>query len=163
MSVALDLLRFIGYSNYERAKWKAWVAADPRRLTIPFQSGGRFETLWNLFDHMFLVERRHLSRLQGATPPEATGIEPGDWQALFDYADLVRADLYRYAEGLSPEEGEQTISFTVPSGSFTMTRRKLAVHILLHEVRHLAQIAYAARIAGEQPPGEHDYFFWPEG
>jgi uncharacterized damage-inducible protein DinB len=163
MSVALDLLRFIGYSDHERAKWKAWIAADPRRLTVPFQAGGRFETVGSIFDHIFLVERRHLSRLEGATPPETTGIEPGDWQALLDYGDLVRADLRRYAEDLSPEEGEETLTFTVQSGTFTMTRRKLAVHILLHEVRHLAQVAYAARIAGDEPPGQHDYFYWPEG
>jgi uncharacterized damage-inducible protein DinB len=43
-----------------------------------------------------------------------------------------------------------------------MTRRKLAVHILLHEVRHLAQLAYAARIAGLEPPGSHDLFYCPE-
>ena len=26
-------------------------------------------------------------------------------------------------------------------------------------VRHFAQLAYAARVAGHEPPGEHDYFF----
>jgi hypothetical protein len=25
-------------------------------------------------------------------------------------------------------------------------------------VRHLAQLAYAARLAGIEPPGQHDYF-----
>jgi len=43
----------------------------------------------------------------------------------------------------------------------TVLRRKLATHILLHEVRHFAQIAYAVRVAGHEPPGEHDYFFAP--
>jgi len=26
----------------------------------------------------------------------------------------------------------------------------------------LAQIAYAARLAGHEPPGEHDFFYAPE-
>lgn len=43
-----------------------------------------------------------------------------------------------------------------------MTRRKLLAHMLLHEVRHLAQIALAARIAGHEPPGRHDLFYFPE-
>ena len=43
-----------------------------------------------------------------------------------------------------------------------MTRRKLLLHILLHEMRHLAQLAYAARIAGHEPPGEHDIFYFEE-
>jgi uncharacterized damage-inducible protein DinB len=43
-----------------------------------------------------------------------------------------------------------------------MTRHKLTTHILLHEVRHLAQIALAARLAGIEPPGLHDYFYFAE-
>ena len=31
-------------------------------------------------------------------------------------------------------------------------------HILLHEIRHWAQIALAVRLAGLEPPGEHDLF-----
>jgi uncharacterized damage-inducible protein DinB len=42
-----------------------------------------------------------------------------------------------------------------------MTRRKLATHVVLHEVRHLAQVAHAARAAGIEPPGEHDLLFCP--
>jgi uncharacterized damage-inducible protein DinB len=42
-----------------------------------------------------------------------------------------------------------------------VSRRKLAAHILLHELRHWAQTAYAARVAGIQPPGEHDLLFFP--
>ena len=44
-----------------------------------------------------------------------------------------------------------------------MPRRKLVVHIVLHEVRHFAQLALAARMAGHPPPGEHDYFYSPAG
>jgi uncharacterized damage-inducible protein DinB len=162
MSVNLDLLRLLAYSDHERAKWRAWIAADPSRLDLPFQPGARFPTFWSLFDHLFLVERRHLSRLEGGTPPDASGIPPGDWQALFEYGDLVRANLRTYAEGLDEREGDEVFSFTIPSGPVSMTRRKLVVHILTHEIRHLAQVAYAGRLAGHEPPGEHDYFFFPE-
>jgi len=41
-----------------------------------------------------------------------------------------------------------------------MTRRRLVTHILLHEIRHLAQLAYAARLAGVEPPGQHDIFYF---
>jgi hypothetical protein len=34
--------------------------------------------------------------------------------------------------------------------------------VLLHETRHLAQVAYAARLAGDEPPGRHDIVFFPE-
>jgi uncharacterized damage-inducible protein DinB len=43
-----------------------------------------------------------------------------------------------------------------------MTRRRLLTHILLHEIRHLAQVALAARTAGVAPPGEHDLIYYDE-
>ncbi len=48
----------------------------------------------------------------------------------------------------------------MPTGTYTTSRRKLTAHILLHEMRHWAQIAYAARAANVEPPGEHDLFFF---
>jgi uncharacterized damage-inducible protein DinB len=153
----------LDYSDHERAKWKHWVAADPARLQLPFQKGGRFPTVGSLLDHVFLVERRHLARLEGAAPPEITGIAAGDWNGLFDYASLVRADLRRYIADVEDDElGKGTLTIGIQAGTFTMTRRKLAVHILLHEVRHLAQLAYAVRGAGLEPPGSHDLFYCPE-
>jgi uncharacterized damage-inducible protein DinB len=162
MSIALDLGSLVRYSDHERIKWRKWVAADPPRLAVPFQPGGRFPTIESLLDHVFLVERRHLTRLQGGEVPSSTGVAAGDWTALFAFADAARADLRRYLAGLDDATADATMTFTVQSGTFTMTRRRLASHILLHEIRHLAQVAFAARLAGHEPPGEHDYFYAPE-
>jgi uncharacterized damage-inducible protein DinB len=163
MSLAVGLEELLAYSDHERAKWRAWIAAAPARLQIPFQPGGRFPTLGTLLDHVFLVERRHLARLEGGTPPDSTGLDAADWNGLFDYAALVRADLRRYLADADETEAARTLTFSVQSGgTFTMTCRKLASHLLLHEVRHLAQLAYAARAAGHAPPGGHDLFYCPE-
>ena len=160
MMVPIGVDELLDYSDHERRKWREWVAQDPRRLEQPFQQGGRFPTIGSLFDHVFLVERRHLSRLQGGTPPEATGVKPGDWKALFEYADLVRADLRRYIADLDDAEAAQPMTILAQSGTRTMTRRRLLAHIVLHETRHLAQLAYSARLNGAAPPGEHDLFYF---
>jgi uncharacterized damage-inducible protein DinB len=160
MSVSLTLPELLDYSDHERAKWREWVAADPKRLDLAFQPGGRFPTLWSILEHMFLVERRHLARLEGSTPPDATAVPPGDWEGLFEYADLVRADFRQYVEGLDEAEAHETFTFTIPLGTYTTSRRKLVTHMLLHETRHWAQVAHTARSAGIAPPGEHDIFFF---
>ena len=161
MSVTAGLPELLTYSDHERAKWRAWVEAGPSRLDLPFQPGGRFPTIGSLFDHVFLIERRHLSRLEGATPPDSTGVAAGDVKGLFEYADLVRADFRRYVTALDDAAAAERFTFTIPTGTQTMSRRKLATHVVLHEVRHLAQLAHAARAAGVEPPGEHDLFFCP--
>ena len=68
MSVGLSLVDLLDYSDLERGKWREWVAADPRRLNLIFQAGARVPTGWSLVEHIFLIERRHLARLEGGTP-----------------------------------------------------------------------------------------------
>jgi uncharacterized damage-inducible protein DinB len=160
MMPAIDFGELLDYSDHERRRWRTWIEEMPVRLDIVFQGEGRFPTVGALFDHIFLVERRHLCRLEGGIPPDSTGIPAGDWKALFEYADLVRADLRRYLSDLDDAEARQTMTIVAQSGTRTMMRKQLAVHIVLHEVRHLAQIAYAARIAGHAPPGQHDIFYF---
>jgi uncharacterized damage-inducible protein DinB len=163
MAFAIRYEQLLDYADHERRKWRGWIAEEPRRLALTVQPGGRFPTIGELLDHVFLIERRHLSRLEGATPPDATGIPSGDWQRLFEYADLVAADLRRYAADIDESEAGGTIAFTGADGKpWSMTRRHLMTHIVLHEIRHLAQIALSARVAGVGPPGEHDIAFFTE-
>ena len=163
MTLGITLDQLLDYSDHERRKWREWIAADPARLETVMQPGGRFPTIGALLDHLFLVERRHLARLEGGTPPDATGVPPGDWKRLFDYADLVRADFRRYASEVDNTIGDQVIAFNaVGLGPVSMTRRRLLTHVVLHEIRHLAQVALAARMAGIAPPGEHDLFYFAE-
>jgi uncharacterized damage-inducible protein DinB len=162
MSVTVTIDQVLDYSDHERQKWHAWFAVDPARLRIPFQPGGRFPNVGALIDHIVLVERRHLSRLEGATPPESTGLAATDLKGLFEFGDLVRADLRRYVEQLDDARAGELMTMTIAPGTFTMTRRRLALHIVLHEIRHWAQIAFAVRLAGHEPPGNHDLFFFTE-
>jgi uncharacterized damage-inducible protein DinB len=74
----------------------------------------------------------------------------------------VRADYRKFAAELDDITARETMTVNVQSGPRNMTRRRLALHIVIHELRHFAQIAYAARLAGQQPPGEHDLFYAPE-
>jgi uncharacterized damage-inducible protein DinB len=158
--VTIDVERLLDYSDYERAKWREWISADPRRMTIVLQPGGRFPTAAELLDHVFFVERRHLCRLEGATPPESSGVPLGDWARLFEYADLVRADFRHYVSELTDAGADEPLTFdAIGLGPVTMSRRKLLTHVLLHEIRHLAQLALAARTAGIEPPGKHDLFY----
>lgn len=162
MNTSFTLEELLAYSDAERAKWRVWFDEEPLRLAIPFQPGGRFLTTGDLIDHIFLVERRHLARLEGATPPDRTGLAPTDVAGLFDYASLVRADMRKYVADLDEARARESFTFTVQTGTFSMTRRKLLLHMLLHEIRHFAQIAYAARVTGQEPPGEHDIFYFQE-
>jgi uncharacterized damage-inducible protein DinB len=151
-----ELLR---YTNGERDKWRAWLAAHPAAIDTHVQSSGRFPTVGKLIDHIFLVERRHLQRLTGETISQETGLTGNNAAPLFDYGASVRRELEQFVADLDDEAAERPRTIQVASGEFTLTPRKLLFHILLHEIRHWAQIALAVRLAGFEPPGQHDLFY----
>ncbi|MGQ0733130.1 MAG: DinB family protein [Acidobacteriota bacterium] len=157
--IALALDELLAYTEEERTKWRRWLDEHPEALSIRLQPGGRFPTVESLIDHVFLVEARHLARLEGRTLPESSGVRAGDLPGLFGYAETVREALRRYAGTLDNDAASTPREFALPSGTFRMTPRKLLLHIGVHETRHWAQIALAVRQAGLQPPGEHDLFY----
>src|SRR5215471_2514590 len=148
-----ELLR---YTQEERDKWRIWFLAHPDATEIELQPGGRYPTVGSLVDHIFLVERRHRQRLTNATPDTTTGLSGHNAAPLFDYGASVRRELEQYAGELDDGVADEPRTFSVQSGEFTLTPRKLLFHILLHETRHWAQIALAVRRAGLEPPGNHD-------
>jgi uncharacterized damage-inducible protein DinB len=83
----------------------------------------------------------------------------GEAAALFAYAARTREGLRRFAAKLDDVEAAKVYAFTVQSGTFRMTPRKLVLHICVHELRHWAQIALGVRQAGLTPPGNHDLFY----
>jgi uncharacterized damage-inducible protein DinB len=151
-----ELLR---YTNDERDKWRAWFQANPAAMEAALHPDGRFSTVGKLMDHIFLVERRHLQRLTGDRPSESTGLTGNNAPPLFDYGASVRRELEQFVADQDEDVADEVRTFTVRDQAWSMTARKLLFHILLHELRHWAQIALAVRLAGFEPPGEHDLFY----
>jgi uncharacterized damage-inducible protein DinB len=151
-----ELLR---YTNEERDKWRRFFAGHPEAIELRLQGGERFATVGKLVDHIFLVERRHLQRLRSEALATATGLTGNNASPLFDYGASVRRELEQYVAGMDEDEANEPRTFLVREQEWLMTPRKLLFHILLHELRHWAQIALAVRLAGIDPPGDHDLFF----
>jgi uncharacterized damage-inducible protein DinB len=157
--VELDFSEFGRYTQEERDKWRTWFVAHPEAIEVELQAGGRYPTVGSLIDHIFLVERRHLQRLRGTALDTKTGLSGLNAPPLFDYGASVRRELEQLVDQIDEDDANQPRTFTVQSGDFVLTPRKLLFHILMHETRHWAQIAYAIRRAGLEPPGDHDLFF----
>jgi uncharacterized damage-inducible protein DinB len=151
-----ELLR---YTGEERQKWRAWLQANPTMMDAPVQPGGRYPTVGKLIDHIFLAERRVLQRLTDELPSESTGLTANNASPLFAYGASVRRELEQYTRNLSEDEADEVRTFNIRDREWRMTPRKLLFHILLHEIRHWAQIALAVRLAGMDPPGDHDLFY----
>ena len=157
LSISYDEL--LRYTSAERDKWRVWLGANPGAIDVAVQPGGRFPTVGKLVDHIFLVERRHVQRLRGEDLSVTTGLSGSNAPPLFEYGASVRRELEQFARDLNEDEGDQIRSIYLRDQHWPVTPRKLLFHILVHEMRHWAQIALAVRLAGLEPPGDHDLFF----
>ena len=157
--LTLSFDELLAYSDEEREKWHGWLAKHPDAMTLTLQPSGRFATVGALVDHIFLVEARHLARLQRLPVPDTSNVPANDVERLFGYAELVRQSFRQYLPTLTDDDASTAREFTVLSGTARMTPRKLLIHCALHEVRHWAQIALGVRQAGLEPPGQHDLFY----
>jgi len=159
MSLSITFDELLRYTAGEREKWRAWFTIHPDAIDAPVHPEGRFATVGKLIDHIFLVERRHLQRLTEAPLAETTGLSGSNAPPLFDYGSSVRRELEQFVRELDADAADDVRSFSVRDREWPMTPRKLLFHILLHETRHWAQIALAVRLAGMEPPGDHDLFY----
>jgi uncharacterized damage-inducible protein DinB len=156
--MALDLSydELLRYTSDERDKWRRWLQSHPDAMDVTLQPGGRFPTVGKLIDHVFLVERRHLQRLTGDPVSESTGLTGTNAPPLFDYGASVRRELEQFAELIDEDEANEPRPIVFQEQTLEMSPRKLLFHILVHEIRHWAQVALAVRLAGFEPPGDHD-------
>ena len=159
MVLAITLGELMRYTTAEREKWRAWFAAHPAAMEAAVQPGGQLPTVGKLIDHIFLVERRHVQRLMAEPLSQTTGLTGNNAPPLFDYGSSVRRELEQFAGDLDPDLADEMRSFDVRDRHWPMSPRKLLFHIQLHEIRHWAQIALAVRLAGFEPPGDHDLFY----
>ena len=157
MALALTIDELVRYTNCRAGEMARMAAsASGRHGPARCSPGGRHETVGKLIDHIFLVERRHLQRLMDVPVAPRTGLTGNNAPPLFDYGASVRRELEQYVADLDDEAADQVRSFAIREEQWQMSPRKLLFHILLHEIRHWAQIALAIRLNGLEPPGEHD-------
>jgi len=161
MPLSLTFDELLRYTSAERDKWRRWFAAHPDAMDVVVQPGGRLPTVGKLIDHIFFAERRILQRLTDAPLSPSTGLTGNNAPPLFDYGASVRRELEQYVADLDVDVADEIRSFEMGEQRLAMTARKLLFHVLIHEIRHWAQITLAVRLAGFEPPGEHDLVFSP--
>ena len=155
----LDFDELLQYTSDERQKWRDWLVAHPSAIDAPVQPGGQLSTVGKLIDHIVLAERRFLQRLTGEPLSDTTGLTGNNAPPLFDYGASVRRELEQLVSMIDEAEAYEPRPMVVRDHTYQVTPRNVLFHLLVHEIRHWAQIALAVRLAGFDPPGQHDLFF----
>jgi uncharacterized damage-inducible protein DinB len=147
MSVGISLAELLSWDEETSAFWYKHFQANPAQLELPCDIGGS-KNVRDLVRHNWGVELRWVERLAGlpVTPREA--LPEGPLDALYDM-HLKTAVIFRELLAGPDESWEQPFKIDwIPSFEQTVTRRKVAGHLLFHGQRHWAQLATLLRAAG---------------
>ena len=154
----LTLDELLAWTEEERGKWEVWFATHPEALKITLK-GDRFGTVAGLVGHIFEAEQRQTHRLAGSPVPDRKDPICGSAPELFAAGKQARAFFRQSMSLLNPTDWTSDLTFETTGGAITVTKRKLALHLALHEIRHWAQIARTVREHDLAPPGKHDLMF----
>lgn len=159
----LNITHLIGYTDWERQKWHEWLRGhgdEILNISVGPHGDGRFQTVGDYIRHVFSAEKRYVDRLSGRPLTETVSVPNDKIDALFEFGRRSREDLRRFLQVFPAAEWDLPQEFKIATSSIEVTPRKTVIHIILHEIRHWAQIATLFRLNGLK--GEfHDFLFSP--
>jgi uncharacterized damage-inducible protein DinB len=156
-----------------RDLWAALEAVPDELLSRPLLDGERFHCIKDLLFHVAAVEDGWLHEDILRVPPVIDGVPllaattggpeyaPVALSALLDYWRAVEARMQAYLATVTGEELARVVTVhDAPDEHYTAER--LLWHIMLHEVRHTAQICLLLRQQNITPPSLDLLFYLPE-
>jgi uncharacterized damage-inducible protein DinB len=159
----LNLNDLIDYTGWERQKWFDWLRQhgdQVLKISAGMHGDGRFETVGQLVRHIFSAEKRYIERLSGQTLSDPASVPCDNIEALFRFSVQARNDLKKLIETFSDEKWDVPEDYKILNYFLRATPRKIIIHILMHEIRHWAQIATLLRLNGLTAEF-HDFLFSP--
>lgn len=158
------------YDYLVRARRDLWAVLErtpDEMLSKPMLEGEnlRFKCIKDLVAHVPIIEDswvhedflRDQPVLDDFPVLEAAGGD-GPFYAQTPLADLlnywkaVEASTLKYLPSLTPQDLSRQVVLGGPEGQESMTLDGLMWHVLVHEMRHTAQIALLLRMQGVKPP-----------
>jgi len=159
----LNLNDLLAYTAWERQNWYDCLKQHGKKalkIHLGPNRDGRFETVGDLVKHIFSAEKRYVARITGQPLSDFADLPNDNVEALFQFSQQSRKELQHLLETFPEAEWDRPKEFKVLNYSVKATPKKIVVHILMHEIRHWAQIATLLRLNG-LPSGPHDFLVSP--
>lgn len=163
MGPGLSLNELIEYTDWERGKWEEWLRqrGDSALTTSVGEHGdGRFQNIGDVVRHIFSAEKGYIDRLSNRPLTGAGSVPNNSVEALFAFGRQSRGNLKEYVSALPAQAWDVFQEFNFFNNLLRATPRKLVVHVLLHEIRHWAQVQTLFRL-NNMPMEFQDFLFGP--
>ena len=136
--------------------WRGLLTEYPEALQFPCDIR-ESSAVGDVVHHLVAVELRYAQRLSGVKESTYDQVPRGGANTLYathDRAMAILRDLLTQGD----VDWEGVLEFSTRSaGVFRATRRTILVHLLMHAIRHYAQLATVVRQNGVKPDWGMDY------
>lgn len=163
MPATLNLTDLMDYTEWERQKWHSWLRQhgdDALKISAGPHGDGRFSSVGDVVKHIFSAEARYIDRLSDRALTDPTSVPNDNSEALFQFGAQTRSALKKFVDTLPAGEWDAFREFDFFGGTLRATPKKIVTHVLLHEIRHWAQIATLLRLNGFKDDF-HDFILTP--
>src|SRR5262249_5967264 len=153
----------LDYTDWQRAQWQALLqkqGAGALAVSAGAHGDGRFRTIGDLIRHVFSAEKRYVDRLSGRAVTDTAVVPTHHVGRVFAFGRESRQDLRSFVASFPDAKWEVPQEMVLMDYRLRITPRKIIAHVVLHEIRHWAQIATLARL-GSVPVGFQDFLFSP--
>ena len=155
---ALTAEELLAWADRTATEWRALVTAHPEALAFPCDVN-EGQSVADLIQHIVEAELGYATRLCSTTAftREQLPIRTGD--TLYAIHDRAMAML-RELLSRGHVDWEELLEFSTGGGGvLRATRRTVFVHLLMHSIRHHAQLASVVRQGGVRADWGMDYLF----
>ena len=154
----MDVTELLRWNDVTSGHWRDLLRAHPDLLALPCDVRNSGDVA-HFLQHIVAVELRYAQRLAGEPESPYEAVPFGSADELFathsQALAMVQALLAREDYDWSTEFEFQTITL----GKLRAARRDVLLHLLLHSIRHYAQLATLVRSAGVKPDWPMDFLF----
>jgi len=147
----ISVTDLIDYTNWEREKFHELFRREGEqalKISLGLHGDGRFRQIGDWVRHIFSAEKRYVDRLSNRPLTDTASVPTDNIEALFEFARQSRKELERLLETLSETAWNAPLQFKLMNSVVTASPKKIVTHILVHEIRHWAQIATLLRLQG---------------
>jgi uncharacterized damage-inducible protein DinB len=150
------------YTDWERQQWHDWLRQHGEALntSVGPHADARFQTVGDVVKHIFSVEERYMERLSDQPLTDTASIPNDNLDALFEFGRQSRKAMAKFVGTFHAEAWDVPKDFQFFGNFLRATPKKVIIHVLLHEIRHWAQIATLFRLNGLKADS-HDFLFSP--
>jgi len=147
----LSLNHLLDYTEWQRKRWHDSLRnyGEPvLQISAGPNGDGRFEVIGDLIRHIFSAEKRYVERLSGRALTDTASIPNDKIEALFEFGQQSRKELRELLETFPAAQWDVPLELKILKFVVNATPRKIVTHVVMHEIRHWAQIGTLLRLNG---------------